>query len=41
MNYFKTKHPNWDIKLQKSTEKNRYKQIITELPDIGSKQQIH
>lgn len=30
------KHPNWNIKLLKINAKKRYKQIITDLPDIGS-----
>lgn len=36
VDFFHTKHPNWDIKLVKSNAKNRYKQIIKESPDIGS-----
>lgn len=36
IDFFKDKHPNWDIKLLESKAKKRYKQIIMELPDIGS-----
>ena len=34
--FFSKKHPNWNIKLLKINAQKRYKQIITELPDIGS-----
>lgn len=36
IDFFNTKHPNWNIKLLKSRAKDRYKQIISELPNIGS-----
>lgn len=36
LDFFSKKHPNWDIKLLKNNAKKRYKQIVTELPDIGS-----
>lgn len=36
INFLNIKHPNWDIKLLKSNAKKRYKEIVTDLPDIGS-----
>lgn len=36
IDFFNRKHPNWDIKSLKTRAKNRYKQIVGELPDIGS-----
>ena len=35
INFLNIKHPNWDIKLLKSNAKKRYKEIVTDLPDIG------
>ena len=34
--FLSKRHPNWNIKLLKINSQKRYKQIITELPDIGS-----
>lgn len=34
--FLSKRHPNWNIKLLKIKSQKRYKQIITELPDIGS-----
>lgn len=34
--FFKTNHPNWNLKLLKNKAKNRYKEIISNLPNIGS-----
>lgn len=34
--FFSDKHPNWNIELLKENAKKRYKQIISELPDIGN-----
>ena len=34
--FFNVKHPKWNLKLLKSKSHQRYKQIISELPDIGS-----
>ena len=36
INFLNIKHPNWDIKLLKSNAKKRYKEIVIDLPDIGS-----
>lgn len=36
IDFFNKKHPNWDIKLSKSKAHKCYKEIILELPDIGS-----
>ena len=36
IDFFKTKHSTWDIKSLKNRAKIRYKQIIDQLPDIGS-----
>ena len=36
LDFFSKKHHSWDIKLLKNNAKKRYKQIVTELPDIGS-----
>lgn len=36
IDFFSEKHPNWNIKLLKINTKKRYKQIVTELPDIGT-----
>ena len=35
INFLKDKHSNWKMKLLKTNAKKRYKEIITELPDIG------
>lgn len=34
--FFRTNHPNWNINLLKNKAKNRYKEIIADLPNIGS-----
>lgn len=34
--FLSKRHPNWNTKLLKINSQKRYKQIITELPDIGS-----
>lgn len=36
LNFFSKKHSNWNIKLLKKKAKQRYKQIMLELPNIGS-----
>lgn len=36
IDFFKKKHPSWDMNLLKSKAKRRYKEIIIDLPDIGS-----
>ena len=36
VDFFSKKHPNWNIKLLKTNAKKRYKEIILDLPDIGS-----
>lgn len=35
IDFLSEKHPNWNIKLLRINTKKRYKQIVTELPDIG------
>ena len=36
IDFLKSKHPSWNMKLLKTKAKKRYKEIITELPDIGT-----
>lgn len=40
IDFLSEKHPNWNIKLLRINTKKRYKQIVTELPDIGELRKI-